>query len=176
MAKRMLLAEDDPDNRGIVVKVLTREGYQTFEAGPTATPPWPSARRERLDLIVADLGMPEMDGSGASRQAKADPQTVGIPVIRAHRNGPAGGRGAATGRDPARRDDARGARHAGAPLPEARPEERLDPGRHGDRQGRGPRPAGRLRGRRRLLRHQAVHRPPDPLRHRPRARQPRAWL
>jgi len=28
----MLLAEDDPDNRGIVVKVLTREGYQTLEA------------------------------------------------------------------------------------------------------------------------------------------------
>src|SRR5437667_7213838 len=32
MARRRLLAEDDPDNRGIVVKVLTREGYQTLEA------------------------------------------------------------------------------------------------------------------------------------------------
>ena len=96
MAKRILVAEDEPDNRGIVVKVLTREGYQTLEAGPTATPPWPSARRERLDLIVADLGMPEMDGSGASRQLKADPQTADIPVISAHRIRPAGRRGAGT--------------------------------------------------------------------------------
>ena len=92
----MLLAEDDPDNRGIVVKVLTREGYQTLEAGPTATPPWPSARRERLDLIVADLGMPEMEGWGASRQLKADPQTADIPIISVHRIRPAGRRGAGT--------------------------------------------------------------------------------
>jgi len=92
----MLLAEDDPDNRGIVVKVLTREGYQTLEAGPTVAPPWPSARRERPDLIVTDLGVPEMDGSGASRQLKADPQTADIPVISAHRIRPAGRRGAGT--------------------------------------------------------------------------------
>jgi CheY-like chemotaxis protein len=95
MAKRMLLAEDDPDNRGIVVKVLTREGTRPSRR-PTATPPWPSARRERLDLIVTDLGMPEMDGSGASRQLKADPQTADIPVIGAHRIRPAGRRGAGT--------------------------------------------------------------------------------
>jgi len=32
MAKRILVAEDDPDNRCIVVKVLTLEGYEILEA------------------------------------------------------------------------------------------------------------------------------------------------
>ena len=65
MAKRILVAEDEPDNRGIVVKVLTLEGYQTLEAadGRSALA---LARRERPDLIVMDLGMPEMDGWEAS--------------------------------------------------------------------------------------------------------------
>ena len=59
--KRILVAEDDPDNRRIVVKVLTREGYETLEAddGRSALA---LARRERPDLIVMDLGMPGMDG------------------------------------------------------------------------------------------------------------------
>ena len=61
MAKRILVAEDDPDNRCIVVKVLTLEGYETLEAddGRSALA---LARRERPDLIVMDLGMPGMDG------------------------------------------------------------------------------------------------------------------
>ena len=59
MAKRILVAEDD--NRCIVVKVLTRESYETLEAddGRSALA---LARRERPDLIVMDLGMPGMDG------------------------------------------------------------------------------------------------------------------
>ncbi len=80
MAKRILVAEDDPDNRCIVVKVLTREGYETLEAddGRSALA---LARRERPDLIVMDLGMPGMDGWEAARRLKADPQTADIPII-----------------------------------------------------------------------------------------------
>ena len=80
MAKRILVAEDDPDNRSIVVKVLTLEGYETLEAadGRSALA---LVRRERPDLIVMDLGMPGMDGWEASRRLKADPQTADIPII-----------------------------------------------------------------------------------------------
>ena len=80
MAKRILVAEDDPDNHCIVVKVPTREGYETLEAddGRSALA---LARRERPDLIVMDLGMLGMDGWEAARRLKADPQTADIPII-----------------------------------------------------------------------------------------------
>ena len=80
MAKRILVAEDDPDNRSIVVRVLTLEGYEILEAadGRSALD---LARREHLDLIVMDLGMPGIDGWEASRRLKADPRTADIPII-----------------------------------------------------------------------------------------------
>jgi two-component system cell cycle response regulator DivK len=80
MAKRILIAEDDPDNRFIVVKVLTLAGYETLEAadGRSALA---LARRERPDLIMMDLSMPGMDGWEASRRLKADPRTADIPII-----------------------------------------------------------------------------------------------
>jgi two-component system cell cycle response regulator DivK len=80
MPARILVAEDDADNRRIVVKVLTVEGYETLEAadGRSAVA---VAKRERPDLIVMDLAMPGMDGWEASRRLKADPQTADIPII-----------------------------------------------------------------------------------------------
>jgi two-component system cell cycle response regulator DivK len=80
MAKRILVAEDEPDNRRIVVRVLTVEGYETLEAadGQAAVA---LARREHPDLIMMDLAMPGMDGWEAARQLKADPETADIPII-----------------------------------------------------------------------------------------------
>ena len=80
MAKRILVAEDDPDNRCIVVKVLTPEGYEILEAddGRSALA---LARRARPDLIVMDLGMPGMKGWEAPCRLKADAQTADIPII-----------------------------------------------------------------------------------------------
>lgn len=80
MAKRILVVDDDPDNRRIVVKVLTREGYETLEAGDGRAA-IELARAERPDLIVMDLGIPHVDGLEASRQLKADPRSADIPII-----------------------------------------------------------------------------------------------
>ena len=79
-APRILVVEDDPDNRRIVVRVLTSESYETFEAadGRSAIA---CARAEHPDLIIMDLAMPGMDGWEASRQLKNDPQTADIPII-----------------------------------------------------------------------------------------------
>jgi two-component system, cell cycle response regulator DivK len=78
--RRVLVVEDDPDNLGMVVKVLTVEGYAILEArdGASAVA---VARREHPDLIIMDLGMPGMDGWEASRRLKADPETADIPII-----------------------------------------------------------------------------------------------
>jgi two-component system cell cycle response regulator DivK len=80
MAARILVAEDDVDNRRIVVKVLTVEGHETLEAADGRTTV-EIARRERPDLILMDLAMPGMDGWEAARRLKADPETADIPII-----------------------------------------------------------------------------------------------
>ncbi len=80
MAKRILVAEDEPDNRRIVVRVLTLEGYETLEAADGhATVAL--ARQEHPDLIVMDLAMPGIDGWEATRRLKADPRTADIPIV-----------------------------------------------------------------------------------------------
>lgn len=80
MTKKILVVEDDPDNRRIVAKVLTVEGYDVVEAvdGLEALS---KVRVERPDVILMDLALPNMDGWEATRQLKADPLTRHIPVI-----------------------------------------------------------------------------------------------
>ncbi|MGD0948399.1 MAG: response regulator [Candidatus Binatia bacterium] len=80
MPKRILVVEDDPDNRRIVAKVLSVEGYHVIEAidGIEALA---RARAERPDLILMDLALPNVDGWEATRQLKSDPETRSIPVV-----------------------------------------------------------------------------------------------
>ena len=80
MAKRILVVEDDADNRRIVVKVLTVEGYEVLEAtdGRSALA---IARKEHPDLIIMDLAMPGLDGWQAATQLKSDPKVADIPII-----------------------------------------------------------------------------------------------
>ncbi len=80
MAHRILVVEDDPDNRRIVVKILTLDGYTALEAkdGPTALE---RVQAERPDLILMDLGLPYIDGYEVTRQLKADPKYADIPIV-----------------------------------------------------------------------------------------------
>ncbi len=80
MPKKILVVEDDPDNRRIVAKVLSVEGYHVVEAtdGREALV---QARAERPDLILMDLALPNMDGWEATRQLKGNAETRSIPVV-----------------------------------------------------------------------------------------------
>src|SRR5262245_44830285 len=78
--KRILVAEDDVDNRRIVAKRLSLDGYEMLEPvdGGAAID---LARAERPDLIIMDLALPQVDGWEACRTLKRDPLTADIPII-----------------------------------------------------------------------------------------------
>jgi two-component system, cell cycle response regulator DivK len=76
---RILVVEDDMDNYELVRFILERAGYDVFLAvngrdGVSA------ARFQKPDLILMDLGMPEMDGWMAAQKLKADETTKSIPL------------------------------------------------------------------------------------------------
>ena len=80
MPKKILVVEDDADNRRIAVKILAVAGYDVLEATDGAQA-LALARSEHPDLILMDLALPTVDGWEATRQLKADPATHTIPVI-----------------------------------------------------------------------------------------------
>ena len=79
MAK-ILLVEDNEENRDMLSRRLTRRGYKVViamdgEQGVTM------AQTEALDLILMDINLPVLDGSEATRQLRAAAATRSIPVI-----------------------------------------------------------------------------------------------
>ena len=58
---RILLAEDDTSMREYLQRALQRVGYEV-EAVGCGTEAMPLLERERFDLLLTDIVMPEMDG------------------------------------------------------------------------------------------------------------------
>lgn len=80
MAKKILVVEDDIDNRRIVAKVLSVVGYQVIEA-TDGVEALSQARAERPDLILMDLALPNLNGWEATRRLKGNDETRSIPVV-----------------------------------------------------------------------------------------------
>ena len=76
---RILIVEDNMDNYQLVRFVLEREGYDVFLA-VNGRDGVDAARAQRPDLILMDLGMPEMDGWIATEKLKSDDMTRSIPL------------------------------------------------------------------------------------------------
>ncbi|HET8920898.1 MAG TPA: response regulator [Xanthobacteraceae bacterium] len=80
MSKRILVVEDQPDNRQIIRDMLAHTGYEIVEAenGEEALA---AIAKQRPDLILMDIQLPVMDGYAATRRIKTDPALKSIPVI-----------------------------------------------------------------------------------------------
>ena len=80
MSKRVLIVEDNFDNREIYAEILRHAGYEIIEAENGARGV-EKARDHLPDLILMDLSMPLMDGWEAIAVLKADERTASIPVL-----------------------------------------------------------------------------------------------
>jgi len=80
MGRNILIAEDSPNDRQRLEKLLSDNGYLVVSAA-TGTQALASARQHKPDLILMDVNMPEMDGYAATRALRTDPATKDIPVV-----------------------------------------------------------------------------------------------
>jgi len=80
MSKRILVIEDQEDNRQIVRDLVTASGYELIEA-TTGEEGLEVASRERPDLILMDIQLPGIDGYEVTRRIKANPKLSKIPII-----------------------------------------------------------------------------------------------
>jgi two-component system, cell cycle response regulator DivK len=80
MSNRILVIEDNEDNRRIIRDLLTSLGYELIEAVDGAQGV-AMAQSHRPDLILMDIQLPEMDGYEATRQIRCVPELAQVPII-----------------------------------------------------------------------------------------------
>lgn len=77
--KKILIVEDVEMNRDLLVQLLEEE-YELVEA-TNGKEGLEAAGRERPDLILLDISLPEMDGWEVTRRVRADEALRHIPII-----------------------------------------------------------------------------------------------
>jgi two-component system, cell cycle response regulator DivK len=80
MSTRILVVEDQADNRRILRDLLNSVGYEILEA-VTGDEAVTVAAMQHPDLILMDIQLPGIDGYEATRRIKADSALRHIPII-----------------------------------------------------------------------------------------------
>jgi DNA-binding NarL/FixJ family response regulator len=80
MAKKILIIEDQAPMRRNVALMLQMEGYETCTA-ENGREGLEAARRERPDLVLCDVMMPEMDGYAVVQALREDAAFANTPFI-----------------------------------------------------------------------------------------------
>jgi two-component system, cell cycle response regulator DivK len=80
MTAKILLIEDNAQNRYLTTFLLEQRGHEILQAetGPQGLE---MAAKARPDLILLDIQLPGMDGHAVARELKSDPQLRSIPII-----------------------------------------------------------------------------------------------
>ena len=76
----VLIVDDNERNRKLARDVLRAAGFRTLEAGSGAEG-MALAERHLPDVILLDLGLPDMHGTVAAQSLGSAPRTASIPVV-----------------------------------------------------------------------------------------------
>lgn len=79
---RLLVVDDDPDIRELVIEQLAREGY-ALQAAKDVAAARAVLAAEPIDLVVLDLGLPDGDGLALCRQLRAEGHEGAIIMVTA---------------------------------------------------------------------------------------------
>ena len=79
-AVRVLVVDDDPSIRRMIMAALRREGYAFGEAA-NGKEALEAMRNDRPDVVILDLMMPIVSGWDVLRERASDPDLLSIPVI-----------------------------------------------------------------------------------------------
>jgi CheY-like chemotaxis protein/two-component sensor histidine kinase len=77
---RVMVVDDDPASRDMISRLLAKESCAVIEAA-NGREAIDHIRSQRVDLILLDLAMPEMDGFEVIRELERREEWRGIPVI-----------------------------------------------------------------------------------------------
>ncbi len=80
MRKKVLVVDDNKNNLMLEKDLLEVAGFEVFEA-ENAADGIAFARREKPDIIIMDVRLPDMLGTEAVRILRQDKETSGIPVV-----------------------------------------------------------------------------------------------
>ena len=78
--KTILVVEDDGDMNELICAVLQEAGYNTVSVS-SGEKGLEKARKEKPDLVLLDVMLPEMDGVDVCRCITSGESTKGVPVI-----------------------------------------------------------------------------------------------
>jgi two-component system, OmpR family, response regulator len=77
---RVLLVEDDDDNRELMAEVLTTSGYEVLSAA-NGQDGLKMLSEHSVEVVVTDVGMPGMGGLEMAKAAKAIAPTVPVVIV-----------------------------------------------------------------------------------------------
>ena len=80
LMKTILLIEDNADNAKIAMRALKPHGYRLLHA-PDGESGLMTAMEEKPDLILLDLGLPDLEGQTLAALIRSSPEIGRVPLV-----------------------------------------------------------------------------------------------
>lgn len=77
---KILVVDDDENNVNFLIRKLTKSGYEVFEAR-NGSDALNLVDRQKFDLILLDVMMPDIDGFEVAKKIVSNSQYVGTPIV-----------------------------------------------------------------------------------------------
>ena len=76
----VVIVEDNDDSRALLEKLLRLDGHQVIAAADGRAG-FEAIERERPDVVLLDIGLPEMDGFEVARRVRSDLRDQAIRLV-----------------------------------------------------------------------------------------------